>query len=328
MISTKTKFAGLELDSPIILSASPITANAHNIQRAQEFGAGAIVLKSLFEEQIADQSFGQENSHPEVSDYMSQGHTFEYLNLIGEAKKSATLPIIASVNCHTANKWTDFAKDIEAAGADALELNIMIFPEKRPGSSKSLITTAQEIDEQIIEIAVNIKNIVRIPVIVKLSPYLSSIYDIAYRLSYMGVDGLTLFNRFFTPDIDIQNLSISAKMNYSTPGNIQHGLRWTSILFNEINADLSASTGIYSADDAIKMILAGSSSVQLCSVLYEKGLKTISEINEGIHKWMLHHNFTSIDQFKGMMAVKDDQNDLFNRTQFVDGLIHIRHEKL
>lgn len=324
MISLKTKFAGLELDSPIILSASPITANAHNIQRAQEFGAGAVVLKSLFEEQILDQTYGM--NHPEMNDYLAQGHTFEYLNLIGEAKKASTLPIIASINCHTANKWSDFARDIQAAGADALELNIMIVPEKRPGTQKSLITTAQEIDDQIMEIALNLKNSAKLPLIVKLSPYLSSIYDVANRLSYLGINGLTLFNRFFTPDMDINNLSISAKMNYSTPGNIEHGLRWTSILYNEINADLSASTGIYSSEDAIKMILAGSSSVQLCSVIYERGLKAITEINEGIHKWMLHHNYKSIEDFKGMMAVKDESNKLFTRMQFVDGLINIKRE--
>lgn len=324
MISLKTKFAGLELDSPIILSASPITANAHNIQRAQEFGAGAVVLKSLFEEQILDQTYGM--NHPEMNDYLAQGHTFEYLNLIGEAKKASTLPIIASINCHTSNKWSDFARDIQAAGADALELNIMIVPEKRPGTQRSLITTAQEIDDQIMEIALNLKNAVKLPLIVKLSPYLSSIYDVANRLSYLGINGLTLFNRFFTPDMDINNLTISAKMNYSTPGNIEHGLRWTSILYNEINADLSASTGIYSPEDAIKMILAGSSSVQLCSVVYEKGLKAITEIRDGIQKWMRQHNFKSIDDFKGMMAVKDENNQLFTRMQFVDGLINIKRE--
>ncbi len=326
MISTKVKFAGLDLDSPIILSASSITANPHNIQRAQEFGAGAVILKSIFEEQIMANSYSDELSHPEMVDYLTQGHTLEYLNLIAAAKKAATIPIIASVNCHTASKWVEVAKDIEAAGADAIELNIMILPEKRFDSEKSLITTAQEIDEKIIEIVANVKNTVKVPIIVKLSPYLSSVYDVAHRLSYIGTSGITLFNRFFTPEIDINNLRLTCKMNYSTPGSIHHGLRWTSILYHEINASLSASTGVHTTEDAIKMILAGSSSVQICSVVYEKGLKVIAEMNEGLHKWMLHHQFTSIDQFRGMMAVKGDQNNIFTRTQFIDGLSNLPHE--
>ncbi len=326
MISTKVKFAGLNLDSPIILSASTLTANPHNIQRAQEFGAGAVVLKSLFEEQILSHAFSEENVHPEMADYLTQGHTFEYLNLVAAAKKASTLPVIASINCHTTSKWIEVAKDIEAAGADALELNIMILPEKRYDAEKGLITTSQEIEEKMIEIVANVKNTVKIPIIVKLSPYLSSIYDVAYRLSYIGASGLTLFNRFFAPEIDIENLKISCKMNYSTPGSIHHGLRWTSILYNEVSADLSASTGVHSADDAIKMILSGSTTVQLCSVLYQHGLKSIAEINEGIHKWMLHHNYNSIDQFRGLLAVKGDQNNLFTRTQFIDGLSNLPRE--
>ncbi len=326
MVSTKCKFAGLELDSPVILSASPISSNPQNILRAQEFGAGAVVLRSLFEEQITEEAYDDLESHPESADYIIQSKSLEYLNHIAECKKVSTLPIIASINCHTSNNWTDFAKNIESAGADAIELNIMILPEKRKGTEGNKVTTSGEIESQIFDIAVNVKNAVNIPVVVKLSPHLTSIYDVAYRLSYLGVDGITLFNRFFTPEIDLDSIKLTTKMNYSTPGSIEHGLRWTSILFNEINADLSASTGIYNANDAIKMILSGATTVQLCSAIYTEGLKVISEINEGIHKWMIHHNFNSLEDFRGKLAVNKGQNEILTRTQFIEHLGHHDNE--
>lgn len=320
MVSTKCTFAGLELDSPVILSASPISSNPQNILRAQEFGAGAVILRSLFEEQITDGAYDEQNSHPEMADYIIQTKAMEYLNHIAECKKVSTLPIIASINCHTSNNWTDFAKSIEGAGADAIELNIMVLPEKKKGTEGNKVTTSEEIESQIFDIAVNVKNAVDIPVIVKLSPYLTSVYDVAYRLSYLGMDGVTLFNRFFTPEIDLDAMKLTTKMNYSTPGNIHHGLRWTSILYNEVNTDLSASTGIYTADDALKMILAGSKTVQICSAIYTDGLKVISEINEGIHKWMIHHNYKRLEDFRGKLAVKKDEESTFTRTQFIEHL--------
>ncbi|MCK5884564.1 MAG: dihydroorotate dehydrogenase-like protein [Bacteriovoracaceae bacterium] len=320
MISTKCTFAGLELDSPVILSASPISSNPQNIIRAQEFGAGAVILRSLFEEQITDGAYDEQSTHPEMADYIIQSKAMEYLNHIAECKKVSTLPIIASINCHSSNNWTDFAKSIEAAGANAIELNIMTLPEKKKGTEGNKVTTSSEIESELFDIAVGVKNAVDIPVVVKLSPYLTSVYDVAYRLSYLGMDGITLFNRFFTPEIDLETMEINAKMNYSTPGSIHHGLRWTSILFDEVNTDLSASTGIYTADDALKMILAGSTTVQLCSAIYTDGLKAISEINEGIHKWMIHHNYKRLEDFRGKLSVKNNEGSKFTRTQFIEHL--------
>ena len=257
-----------------------------------------------------------------MADYIIQSKALEYLNHIAECKKVTTIPIIASINCHTSSNWTDFAKNIEGAGADAIELNIMILPEKRKGTEGNKVTTSGEIEQEVFDIAINVKNAVNIPVIVKLSPYLTSVYDVAYRLSYLGIDGFTLFNRFFTPEIDLDKIELTTKMSYSTPGNIHQGLRWTSILFNEVDTHLSASTGIFNADDAIKMILAGSQTVQVCSAIYTEGLKIISEINEGIHKWMIAHEFKNLDDFRGKLAVNEseDKNTIFTRTQFIEHL--------
>lgn len=321
MANLNTTYMGLKLKNPIIVGSSGLTNSVENIIEIEKEGAGAVVLKSLFEEQInqaANQTFEQgdfSNYYPEAQDYIQNYSTENdvaiYLDLIKEAKAKVKIPIIASINCMSNNEWVNFAKKIETAGADALELNIFVMPSDPKKSS-------EENEKVYFDIAKNITSILSIPVAIKLSYYFSGLAKTFEMLSWTNIKGLVLFNRFFSPDIDINNFEIKSSNVFSTPADLAQSLRWVAMLSSKIDCDISSSTGVHNGEAAIKQLLAGATTVQIASVLYKKGLKEIATIINEIEKWMDNKNFKSIDEFRGKMSVKVAENPAaWERVQFM-----------
>lgn len=321
MANLETTYMGLKLKNPIIVGSSGLTNSVENVIEISKEGAGAVVLKSLFEEQIvqsANRIFEQDemnNYYPEALDYI-QNYSAEndinnYLNLISECKTKVDIPIIASINCMTDNEWVDFAKRIENAGADGLELNIFILPSNPNKSSAD--------NEKIyFDIAEKVMKIVNIPVALKLSYYFSGLAKTMEMLSWTGIKSLVLFNRFFSPDIDINNFEIKSSHVFSTSSDIAQSLRWVAMLSDNVKCDIAASTGVHNGKAAIKQILAGAKAVQIASVLYKKGFKEIPFFLKEINDWMEKKGYDSIEQFRGKMSVKQSNNPAaYERVQFM-----------
>jgi dihydroorotate dehydrogenase (fumarate) len=316
-----TTYMGLSLRSPVIVGSSGLTRNIQNLEKIDSKGAGAVVLKSLFEEQIKLEirkvfSYDDvQSAYTEADDYIrnyARAHTLnEYLDLIHEAKKRLSIPVIASINCVSAEEWPAFAKEIEAAGADALELNVFLLP----ADTETEGVAYEKVYFDIIE---NVKKLINIPVALKISSHFSGMAEMAKKLSWTGIHGLVLFNRFFNPDIDIDNFKITASNLYSTPEEISTSLRWIAILAGKVQCDLCASTGVHDGKGVVKQILAGANAVQVCSVLYKNGFDQLDLIHREIHEWMTKHDFSSIDQFRGKMSHKKSQSAAaYHRVQFM-----------
>ena len=315
-----TSYLGLELKNPIIVGSSTFTGTVEGIVKCAKAGAGAVVLKSLFEEQILSDIKKEEGytdiyaSNVDADLYMKtflRGNEIAiYTNLIREAKKTVDIPIIASINCADKGEWTSFAKELQNAGADALELNIAVSPFDKDIVSK-------DIEDEVVSIFNEVKKTVTIPVSVKLGDHFTNIGNLAFRLSMAGAAGLVLFNRFYNPTIDIDNMKVVPGSALSVEEENGNTLRWISLLAaQEIPCCLSASTGVHSAEDVVRQILAGASSVQVCSVLYKKGINFIAEMIEGMENWMKKHNFNSIGDFKGKCSASADVK-VFERLQYL-----------
>lgn len=315
-----TSYLGLELKNPIIVGSSTFTGTVEGIVKCAKAGAGAVVLKSLFEEQILSDIKKEEGytdiyaSNVDADLYMKtflRGNEIAiYTNLIREAKKTVDIPIIASINCADKGEWTSFAKELQNAGADALELNIAVSPFDKDIVSK-------DIEDEVVSIFNEVKKTVTIPVSVKLGDHFTNIGNLAFRLSMAGAAGLVLFNRFYNPTIDIDNMKVVPGSALSVEEENGNTLRWISLLAaQEIPCCLSASTGVHSAEDVVRQILAGASSVQVCSVLYKKGVNFITEMIEGMENWMKKHNFNSIGDFKGKCSASADVK-VFERLQYL-----------
>ena len=315
-----TSYLGLELKNPIIVGSSTFTGTVEGIVKCAKAGAGAVVLKSLFEEQILSDIKKEEGytdiyaSNVDADLYMKtflRGNEIAiYTNLIREAKKTVDIPIIASINCADKGEWTSFAKELQNAGADALELNIAVSPFDKDIVSK-------DIEDEVVSIFNEVKKTVTIPVSVKLGDHFTNIGNLAFRLSMAGAAGLVLFNRFYNPTIDIDNMKVVPGSALSVEEENGNTLRWISLLAaQEIPCCLSASTGVHSAEDVVRQILAGASSVQVCSVLYKKGVNFIAEMIEGMENWMKKHNFNSIGDFNGKCSASADVK-VFERLQYL-----------
>lgn len=321
MINLETQYLGLKLRNPIIAGSSGLTNSVENIIEMEKNGVGAVVLKSLFEEQIhhaASHAIMQDESanlYPEAEDYIrhytSQNEVGNYLRLIEEAKKSVSIPVIASINCISNTEWTDYGHKIEAAGADALELNVAVLPsdpEKGSGDNEKIY----------FDIARKITKELNIPVSMKLSYYFSGLAKTLINLSWTGIKGMVLFNRFYSPDIDIEHEEIKSSFVFSSPAEIALPLRWIAMLSPYVKCDLAASTGVHDGSGVIKQLLAGASAVQLASVLYKKGFQEISSMIEMLENWMDRHNYASIDDFKGKLSVAQTENPAaYERIQFM-----------
>ncbi len=315
-----TEYMGLKLKNPIIVSSSKLTGDITNIKKCADVGAGAIVLKSLFEEQlIADSEtlMDQDMKYfwfPEAIEHINK-HSKDYglkqvLTLIKEAKAHTDIPIIASINCISANEWPQFAKQLEDAGADAIELNISIFPFDK-------YMSCSDIADQYINIVQQVKEYVNIPVAVKMGSYFTNLLQTAHRIDEAGADGLVLFNRFYRPDIDIETETIVRDNVLSSPLEVTKSLRWVALLSPQLNCDIAAGTGIHDYKGVVKQLLAGASATQICSTLFNNGLSYIDTILFDLQKWMEKHNYKSVSEFQGKVANKEGSSQKFERMQFL-----------
>ncbi len=326
MVDLSTKYMGFDLRNPLVVGSSGLTNTAEGVRRCADAGAGAVVLKSLFEEQIQAETETLEQDswilgHPEAFEYvrgigMGLGPS-QYLKLIEEAKKTVTIPIIASLNCVSPRWWTSYASQIVSAGADGLELNISLMPSHPDRSS-------QEIEDLHLKIFEGVKSKIDIPIAVKIGPYFTSMARMADELSRRGVSALVLFNRFYQIDIDIDTLQITKGYRFSSPDEISLPLRWIALLAGRTECDLAASTGVHDGAGAIKQLLAGASAVQVCSVLYMKGLEHIGTMVKEMIEWMEKHGFTSVDEIRGRLSqMESDRPELYERLQYIRALVGI-----
>jgi len=318
-----TKYLGMKLKNPIIPSASPLSRDIGNIKEMEDAGAAAVVLYSLFEEQIeqdslelhhhttvhADSYAEAMNYFPEISDIKIGPD--EYLKHIQKVKEAVDIPVIASLNGKSLGGWTNYAKKIEEAGANALELNIYFL-------ATDINKSCSEVDKMYVDILKEVKKAVKIPVAVKLSPFFSSVASMAKQLDDAGADGLILFNRFYQPDIDLENLEVVPNVILSTPFASRLPLRWIAILYGRIKADLAATRGVMSAEDVLKMIMAGASATQMFSTLVKNGIGHIATVLTDITKWMEEHEYESLEQMRGSMSHKSVANPAaFERANYM-----------
>ena len=318
MKSLDVRYLGLSLKNPIVVSSSGLTSSVENIKKMEDAGAAAVVLKSLFQEQITHDAhaYEREGDYPEAHDYIMSyavnNSVEEYLMLIREAKKSVSIPVIASISCMSVGEWVSFAKRIEAAGADALELNIYFL-----ASNKELNAAAYE--EQYLAIATKLRSIVSIPLSVKMAKTFTNIPHMVDQLYFRKVNGVVLFNRFYEPDINIETMQVGSASVFSSPSDIRESLRWVGIVSAAVpKIDVAASTGVHSGEAAIKQLLAGATVVEVCSVLYRKGLGMIGEMLDFIDGWMEQHQYESIEDFRGLMNPKNlGDLGVYERSQFM-----------
>ena len=318
MTDLKTTFAGLSLRNPIIISSSGLTNSVGKNKKLAEDGAGAIVLKSLFEEQIMLEAEQLKDPafYPEGSDYLAEyirEHKLsEYLTLIKESKKVCPIPIIASINCYSDSEWVDFAKQIEEAGADAIEINILAL-------QSDIQYTYGSFEQRHIDILRHIKKTVSIPVIMKLGDNLTNPVALIDQLYANGAAAVVLFNRFYQPDINIEKMIQVSGNVFSNESDLSKALRWIGIASAAVNKlDYAASGGIHSPEGIVKAILAGASAVEICSVLYQNSATIIEEYIRFLNLWMDRKGMETISQFKGILNVNDPKGvNTFERTQFL-----------
>jgi dihydroorotate dehydrogenase (fumarate) len=331
MVDLTTKYLGLKLRTPLVPSASPLSQDIDGIRRLEDAGASAVVLYSLFEEQLRQESLELDHhltagtdSFAESLSFFPQAGEFRlgpegYLNHIRKAKEAVSIPIIASLNGATVGGWTDYAKQIQQAGADALECNIYSIPTAMevPGS---------EIEQSYVEILKAVKAVVTIPVAVKLSPFFSSMANMATQLDQAGADALVLFNRFYQPDIDIDELEIKPNVLLSTPQALRLPLTWIGVLFGRIKASLAATSGVHGPEDVIKLLMVGADVTMLCSTLLRNGISHLRYIELGLAEWMNKHEYESLEQMKGSMSqLRCPDPSAFERAQYMRAVKSVQH---
>ncbi len=338
MADLSTQYLGMKLKNPVIIGSSGLTGSVAEVKQAAESGASALVLKSIFEEQILhevkgflteteknqadsfhqgyqsvlnEREYDYEEAYAYLQDHAKEQTLGKYLSFVEESKKSVDIPIIASINCTSAYDWHYFARRIQSAGADALELNVFVLP------SNTLKNSAE--NEQVyFDIIEAVRKQVSIPVSLKIGFYFSGLATTAIELSKTGIGGLVLFNRPFHPDIDINKMEVNAKYLLSDPSEYSHVLRWIALLSGRVECPLVATTGIHTAEAAIKQLLAGATAVQVVSALYKEGFGSIAKIVDGISEWMDQKGFATIDEFRGKMNQQSLKNPAeFERVQFM-----------
>ena len=314
------KYLGLTLKNPVIVGSSGLTNSVEKIKELEKHGAAAVVLKSLFEEQILFQADNANSNndydYPEAADYIKayakDSAIADYLALIKDAKKEVNIPIIASINCVTTGEWVSFAKKFEEAGADAIELNISLLP-------SNIDVTSAENEKKYFDIIDAVKKTVNIPIALKMSHFSAGLSNLIQKLSWTKqIDAFVLFNRYYNPDIDINTLKITSSGVFSTPEDISQSLRWVAILADKIKVDIAASTGVHDADGVIKQLLAGAGAVQVVSTLYKHGASHLESLIKGLEEWMSKNNYNSIEDFKGKVNYESADNAVaFDRVQFM-----------
>jgi len=327
-----TKYLGMQLRTPLVASASPLSQEISGIRSLEDAGASAVVLYSLFEEQLRQEALELERdlnagteSFAESLTYFprtSEFHTGSegYLNHIRKAKEAVAIPIIASLNGSTLGGWTKFARQVEQAGADAIECNIYFIP------TNTEIDGA-EVEKIYTDIIREVKTAVHIPVAAKLSPFFSNLANMAKRLDQLGTDGLVLFNRFYQPDIDLEELEIKPNVLLSSPQELRLPLTWVGILYGRVRASLAATTGVYRPEDVIKLLMVGADVTMLCSALLRHGVGHLRHVEQGVRTWMEEHEYESVQQMQGSMSqLRCPDPGAFERAQYmraVKGLEHV-----
>lgn len=306
----KTKYLGLNLKNPLVPSASPLSNNLDTVKEMEDNGAAAVVMHSLFEEQINHESKAIDefltqgaDSFSEAMSYFPEPDEFhnigaeEYLNHISKVKTAVEMPVIGNLNGVSTGGWMDYAQKIEQAGADALELNIYYIP-------TDINLTAEQVEAMYVNALKAVKSNIGIPVAIKLNPFFSALANMAKKLDEAGADGLVLFNRFYQPDIDLEELEIVPDLQLSTPYELRLPLRWMAILYGHIKANMAASSGVHSAEDVLKVLMAGADVAMMASVLLKTNVSTIKTILDDMQQWMEEHEYESVEQMKGSMSLK------------------------
>jgi len=313
---------GFELRNPIIVGSSGLTHSVENVKELEKSGAGAVVLKSLFEEQIRyeinkalNQAENPESYYPEAQDYIKNysrlHHIDNYLKLIKDCKNAVSIPVIASINCISADEWTSFARRIEESGADALELNIFVLPADPNFSGEQNEKVYFDIIEQV-------KKEVSIPIALKISYHFSGLAKTALKLSWAGAKAIVLFNRFYSPDINVDSMKVVPSNVFSTPEEISISLRWVATLSDRLYCDIAASTGVHDGKSVVKQLLAGAKAVQIASTLYKNGFGRIGEMLRYLENWMEQKGFQTTEEFIGKLSFKKAENPAaWERVQFM-----------
>ncbi len=321
MVNLETTYMGLKLKNPIVVASSGLTNSVEKIKALEEAGAAAVVIKSLFEEQINSEvshliNKDPQNLYPEAEDYIwnytRNNSITAHLELVKEAKKAVSIPIIASINCITSKEWTSFAHDFEKAGADALELNLFVVPTDRKQSGA-------DIEQLYIDVLAKVKKEVSIPVGVKVGFYFSNLVNMIEKLMANGAASVTMFNRFYEPDINLDKLELSSSEVFSSPAEMSRTLRWVGLVNSALpKLEIAASTGIHDGAAVAKQLLAGAQVTQLCSIVYIEGAQVLNGILADLEAFMEKWNFETIDAFRGRLSyAKLDDPMLYERAQFM-----------
>ncbi|MBN1945388.1 MAG: dihydroorotate dehydrogenase-like protein [Bradymonadales bacterium] len=328
-----TTYLGMTLSNPLVPSASPLTKEIDHIRQMEDAGAAAVVLHSLFVEQLQQEELelhyhlteGTE-SFAEALSYFPEPPEFklgpeEYLEHIQKAKAAVQMPVIASLNGPMADNWPNYASEMEEAGADALELNIYAIP-------TDLDLSGREVEQSYLDIVTEVKQAIAIPVTVKLNPFFSNLANIAKQLDDAGADGLVLFNRFYQPDIDLQALEVVPSVLLSTPQAMRLPLRWIAILAGKVKADLAATSGIWSVEDVLKMLMVGAKVTHLCSALLKNGISHLASVKKELFEWLERHEYESVNQMQGSMSqARCPDPSAYERAQYMRALSSYAHRR-
>ena len=327
MANLSTNYMGIKLSSPIVVASSNMTKSLENIKKFEELGAGAVVIKSLFEEQVQKEMIDDIGKHmgpswhTETYEYIQKmGIELgprEHLNLIEEVKKSVNIPVIASLNAISIDVWKKYSKQLEGSGADAIEANISFI-------SRDIYDDAASIENRYYKIVDAVKSSVSIPVAVKIGPYFTSIGSFARELCRQGADALVLFNRFYQFDIDIEKQKIVGGNPLSSSEDTNLPLRWIALLSGRIDCDLAATTGVHKISDVVKHLFAGANAVQVCSALYKNGKDYLKDLNDGLNKWLDDHGYSSVDEIRGKLSFeKSETPEVYERLQYIKAIVGV-----
>jgi dihydroorotate dehydrogenase (fumarate) len=313
------KYMGITLKNPIVIGSSGLTSSVHKIEELAKKGVGAVVVKSLFEEQILKEGymandasiFEYPGSYDYVQAYSVENAISEYLSLLQDAKKNVDIPVIASINCVTSGEWVNFVKKIENTGVDGIEINVSILP-------TDIDKSCQDYEAIYFDILAELKGNVSLPIALKMSQYSSGLANLINRLSWTKqVDNFVLFNRYYQPDIDTEKMIVENGETFSRTADLSNTLRWLAIISSQIEVPLTASTGMHSGNDIVKALLAGANVVQIVSSVYQNGTGVVGEMLHQLEAWMQAHHFDSIADFRGKLSNSNEEINSFNRIQFM-----------
>lgn len=327
-MNTTVEYLGLKLSSPILAGSCGLTADIDNLCRLEQAGAGAVVIKSIFEEQIIYDIKRNTHVYAPVGNY---GASYEYIAqhvaddcmarhfaLIREAKQRISIPVIGSINCFSYENWLTYAKAFQDAGCDALELNMAIMPFETSLS-------ADDVERTYSNIIQSLKKSISIPISIKVGSYFTDLAKFMQQLSWTGIQGISIFNKSLLVDIDTESEALTNANSLSYPGELYNTIRWTAILSRKLRCDLAATTGVHEPSDVVKLLLAGAKAVQVASCLYRNGIDYMRKLNDGLSQWMEQKGYDSIDQFQGKLALKaNDKASMLMRTQFMNYFADIK----